>query len=402
MATFLPAIANRLAIANPMPDEAPTTMHVPLRETIDEGDGCLSSIATASLPRSTSLCMIRIMRIAGLGLLAYASLLQAQDPSPARPAERHLFVVDQVVATVNDGAIMLSELRTLAAGQIRTLTTKGRPLSTKDIEDIFRFELDGLIDKHRMAQAAKTFGVFTPEQIETFFKNEMEKEEQEKLRDLGSYQEFSRELKREGRTWQTFLSEQRVDKMADFAREFAVGMRLQKQSNLYLTPRMLRETYAREKDYFVHPALARVSILVFRGNDALATAQRAAAAWREEDIDARRMADRFPDAIVLDEVSATSLAPELAAITTFALAGPLHNVSPPMVVDGAVRLAKITDFGPTRNGKFEDPDVQADLRNLCEKRVRAEFLLQALERAKLRTEVWESETLFNGGRPARR
>lgn len=331
------------------------------------------------------------MRGIGLICCAVVTLLPAQDP----PAQKGV-LVDAVVATVNDGAITLSELKTLAAGRIRSAASLG-PLSDRERADLVQQALGDLIANHRLAQAVKSFGVFTPEQIEMFFQRELARQEQEQLRDL-TLSEFARELKRQGRNWPTFQSEKRVDIMSRFAKEFAVNMRLQKQSNLYLTPRMLRETYERERHLFVHGAMARVSIVVFRDNDARATAERAAAEWRELEIDGHQLAARYPGAIALSDKAADTLAPELAAIKTFALAGPVGNISPPLESDGTVRIAKITAHVAEQNGRFEDPDVQDKLRARCQDRVVAEFLRQALERAEFRTEVWQSESLWGSRR----
>jgi hypothetical protein len=324
---------------------------------------------------------------------AVVTPLRAQDA----PAPKGGVLVDAIVATVNDGAITLSELRTLAAGRIRSAEAKG-PLSGAARESIAQQALGELIDKHRLAQAAKSFGVFTPEQIEMFFQRELAHQQQEQLRDFGSFPAITAELKRQGKTWGTVQGEKRVDIMSRFAKEFAVYMRLQKQSNLYLTPRMLRETYERDRHLFVHGAAALVSIVVFRGNDARASAEKAAAEWREQEIDGQQLAAHYPGAIALSDKTADSLAPELDAIKTFALAGPIGNISPPFESDGAVRIAKITAFVAEENGRFEDPEVQDKLRNRCEQSVFDEFLAQALERAAFRTEVWESDYV-SGGRP---
>jgi hypothetical protein len=328
-----------------------------------------------------------------VGVFTVVTLLPAQDaPAPKKPV-----LVDAIVATVNDGAITLSELRNAAEPSIRAQAAQ-RPLTDANIRDFYQQALDKLINKHRLAQAAKTFGVFTPEQIEMFFQRELAHQQQEQLRDFGSFPAITAELKRQGKTWPTVQSEKRVDIMSRFAEEFAVYMRLQKQSNLYLTPRMLRETYERERHLFVHGAAAIVSIVVFRGDDARANAEKAAAEWREQEIDGQQLAAHYPGAIALSDKAADSLAPELDAIKTFALAGPVGNVSPPFESDGAVRIAKITAHVPEENGRFEDPEVQDKLRNQCDRTVFDEFLGQALERAAFRTEVWESD-LVSGGRP---
>jgi len=343
------------------------------------------------LPSATQVRIIGVMRGYVLIWCGVVTLLPAQDPpDPRRPV-----LVDAVVATVNDGAITLSELRNVADPFIRREAALGK-LGKGEAEAFYQQALGELIDKHRLAQAAKTFGVFTPEQVEMFFQRELARQEQEQLRDFGSFPAITRELKRLGRTWPTVQSEKRIDIMSRFAKEFAVYMRLQKQSNLYLTPRMLRETYERERHLFVHGAMARVSIVVFRGNDARASAEKATVEWREQEIDGQQLAARYPGAIALSDKAADTLAPELDAIKTFALAGPVGNISPPFESDGAVRIAKITLHLAERNGRFEDPAVQDELRARCEKRVVDEFVKQALDRAEFRTEVWQSRLV--GGR----
>lgn len=322
-----------------------------------------------------------VLRIAVcLAITAAPSL--AQDPAPqVRPP----VLVDMVIATVNDSPIMHSELLTLAAGKIRTLEASGRPVRPEDRRALYEEELRDSIQRHTWAQAAKTFGYVPPEQVEAWFQRELERDEQNQVRDLGSYQAFSRELQNQGRTWPTYVREQRVDKMAEFARSFSVTMRMQRQSNLYVTPRMLRETYERFKARYVHEAEAKVAIVSFRGPDAATNAAKAAAAWRAEDLTARALAQRFADATALDTMLASALVPELAA---FALQGPVNRVSDPIAGPADVKVAKIVLFAPKRDGRFEDREVQDDLRGLCENRVRAEFTLQALQRAEERTEVW--------------
>jgi len=201
--------------------------------------------------------------------------MPAQAGPPAPPPKPIL--IDTVIATVNDSAIMLSALNTNRAGRLRAMMARYGRLLNEDIERVTREELEALIDRHTMAQAAKTFGVFPPEQVESFLRRELERDERELVRDFGSQQAYTRALEEQGRTWQTFVSEQRVDKLAGFAEQFSVDMRLQRQSNLFLTPRMLRETYEREHGRFVRPAEAIVGMVVFQGPDAADKAAAAAA-----------------------------------------------------------------------------------------------------------------------------
>ena len=344
------------------------------------------------------------MRRYAYWLLAGLAPLTAQDPAPAQPpagagatapaappAGRQ--PVDWVVATVNDAAILMSELRTRAAGSInREELNLGRRLRPAEVLTMLKAELVPIVQNHAMAQAAKTFGFATPEQVESLFQDEMRREEEDQVRDFGTLVEFSKELQRTGRTWQTYERERRVEKMRQFAEDFAVGMRMQKQGNLFLTPRMLRETYQRRIDQFVHGPRAGVILVGFEGPDARDTAAAAAALWRQEDLDGKGLLARFPNAKGttqelggITEKSRASLATVLA---DFALAGPLNHVAEPFELGGTWRTAKIAIYEPAANGKFEDAEVQAELRYLCQKGVIGELRRQATARAMQRTEYW--------------
>lgn len=347
------------------------------------------------------------MRAVGLSVLVLGRLvfsdLPAQDPQgppPAgqqQPQQQQPVLVDTVVATVNDAAIMLSTVRTQVAGKIEAAERRiGRRLKSAEIITLFRAQLDEEVDKHALAQSAKSFGFATPEQIEQLFADEMRREEAAQVRDLGTWQEFSRELQRQGRTWQTYMREQRVEKMSEFAKDFAIRMRMQKQSNLFLTPKMLRETYRREIDRFVHGSMAQVVAILFRGPDAEAHAAAARGIWADADLTPSDVIARIEGA------TATAVEPQLVTpdnrdslaseeLADFALAGPAGAVSGPMSIGAGILVAKVIAYRPAREGRFEDPDVQLELRSICLDSVINEFTKQALERAANRTEVWKSQ-----------
>jgi hypothetical protein len=324
-------------------------------------------------------------------LLGCTAAAQGEAPPPART------LVDAVVATVNDSAIMWSTVQTAASGEISAETERLGPLPPARRDQIQRQHLEREIRRHRMAQAAKTFGPLSPEQVEQLLQEQFDRDRQEQMRDLGSLHEFSRQLQRTGRTWPTHMREQRIEKLFDFAEELSVGRRLQRQTNLFVTPRMMRETYSRLLDWFVHDAEAKIVQVSFLGPDAARNAEAAAEVWRKEAIDARELAKRFPQALPIGvEVDVASLSAEFEALRRFALAGPLDAVSAPIPVGTAVNIAKITHFRAARNGRFQDPDVQAELREFCARRVVAEFREQAYARAEERTQVQRTRMVDSG------
>ena len=226
-----------------------------------------------------------------LALVACSTLALAQalpDPPPPRPPQAQGWLVDAITATVNDSAIMLSDLRTLTASAIRGAERQFGPLSPQEHKLITQRELAALVNKYRMAQSVKSLGVLTPEQVEQLLRSELDSDKEDQRRDLGSMQALSLELKRQGRSWPTYEREKRVDKLNLFAQEFAVNRRLARQTNLFLTPRMLRQTYDDNRGMFVRDAAAKVVWVQFQGADAAATAEQAADLWRREELSPRQ------------------------------------------------------------------------------------------------------------------
>lgn len=333
------------------------------------------------------------MRLAiAVCVVALAASIRGQGLDPVGIDPRAGLRVDTVIATVNDTAVMLSELRTQAVSRVRTLETmQGRKLSSEDRARVLQSEFRALIRDRTMAHAAKTLGLADPAMLESLFQDELRREAADQVRNFGTEQRFSQELQRQGRTWQSFEREQRTTKMRQFAEDLAVWSRLQKQQNLFLTPRMMRELYQRELQRFVRPAQSLVGAVVFRGANAAEQAAEAAAAWRSAEIGSRELAERFPGCAALGELDPSTLKADLP-LAKFGIAGPEGAVSEPIPFQGGFQVAKIVRFRAARNGKFEDPEVQAELRNLGIEEVIAELRDQALRRAAARTEIQEFPT----------
>jgi hypothetical protein len=318
----------------------------------------------------------------------------AADAAKTPPvAGRGLVPIDRVIATVNDSAILLSELRGLAAGQVAALEQRlGRPLSAQETELAYREVLLPLIEKHAMAQAARTFGILPPEQVEAIFNSELAREEAEQMRDYGTWQQFSKDLELSGRTWQSYVRERRVEKLRDLAEEVAVQMRLAQQRNLYVTPRMLWEAWQEYQSEFRRGPRADVGIVSFEGPDGEANASAAAAQWRELTVSPQELLDRLnlprATAQVRRDLSEASRGKVADEIVDFALPGPQHAVSAPFRLGSAWRVAKVLNHAPARNANFEDAEVQALLRQICQRGVVESLKRQAVERAMQRTEYW--------------
>lgn len=346
-------------------------------------------------PRQTSFARILVT----LGAAAAASFALAQEtppPSgPPRPAP--LLSVDYAVATINDAVVLYSELMAATVGEIKTQEQLlGRKLTTPERQILFNNNLRREIEQQALAQGAKTFGIVPPERIEQVVTSLLEDDERERIRQLGSLQKLSEERARLNQTWQTYYREERVKKLAAIARQMGVYDRLQNQRHLFITPRMMREFYRANREAYVHEGRATVGIVAFTGRDqdaARAAAQEAAKLWREEPLTTAEIAARFADrgAFMLREfttITERSRKDEAdPTLVDFALAGPAMTVSDPVVSGGAVQVRKIFQHMPASTGNFEDPQVQASIRQQLEQAVERNLLQQTTRRAMERTEV---------------
>lgn len=319
----------------------------------------------------------------GSQLSAQAKPRGAQSPGIELP--KRLFL-DSVVASVNDSAILQSKLFQTSMGTINGEIASGRNLSFNDVRSITVRDLRALVSDFQMALSARSFGNFPPDRFEMILRGEIEREKQARVDDLGTSIAVSEELARQGQTWQTYSDGLKIEKLQMLAKEFAIHARLRKQSNLHLTPRMLRETFAEMKGQLAKELAAMVAMVAFSGPEAAKNAAEAAKFWRTGDWDAGEVAERFPNAIKLLNLPARTLPPELKA---FGLAGPIGNVSEPIPAGGGlIRVAKIMQFTKAYTPSFEDPEVQAKVRETAAMKVFYEFRKHAHERARDRTEVW--------------
>lgn len=330
------------------------------------------------------------MRLAiALCACAATASIRAQGLDPVGVDPRAGLQVDTIVATVNDTAVLLSELRTVALGKIRGLErSQGRNLTNEERALVLQQAFRELLRDHTMAHAAKNLGLADPKMLENLLQDELRREAAEQVKNFGTELRFSQELQRQGITWQRFERDKRTSLMRQFADELAVYSRLQKQQNLFLTPRMMRELYQRNQGRFVRPAQSLVGAVVFRGDGAAERAAAAAAAWQQESLSSRELAARFPGATSLGELDPATLKADLP-LARFGNAGPEGNVSEPIPFQGGLQVVKVLRFLPARNGRFEDADVQAELRALGTEQILAELRDQALQRAAARTEITE-------------
>ena len=311
-------------------------------------------------------------------------------------------LLDRVMATVNDAVILNREVLALTLGQIRTAEQeRGRQLPIGEKRALMQRNLNSKIDQHALAQGAITLGIFPPDRVESIFQDQMRDEERELVRKLGTLQAVTEEQARQGRNWETFVREQRVDKMSSLTRAMAINTRFNNQRNLFITPRMMRTFYRENLKEFERGSLAVLGSVAFSGPGARQAAQDAAEVWKKELLSPQELAARFeksgalaPEVLRIDEESKQTRRQDQVE---FALAGPKDKVSDPIEGGSGFRLWKVLEYEPPKKVPFDSPEVQKLIRDLLEQRIQDRLLEQTRRRAKERTHVWQPADLRNGG-----
>lgn len=320
-----------------------------------------------------------------------------QPAAPVPPAAQDplagALLLDRVVATVNDAVILQRETLAATLPQIESAERqRGAPLTSSERRQVFVRSLDSRIDQHTLAQAAVTLGILTPERVEAYFQERLQDEERELVRKFGTLQAVTEEQARQGRNWEAFVREERVGKLSELTRAMAVQTRLNNQSNLFITPRMMRTFYRENLGEFVRDAQAILGVVTFVGPEAMAAATAAAEVWRTEELNPEALAKRFesrgalaPQVLQIDENSRKD---RRADQVDFALKGPGGAVSEPIQDEVGVRLWKVLDHRAARTDSFEDPEIQKLIRDVLEQRTQDRLLELTRRRARERTQVW--------------
>ena len=343
-----------------------------------------------------------------LGLLVLGAALGAQElPPPAGPAPRR--PLDRVLITVRNQVILESDVNGEFQQLLAGYRAAGEVLTPLQQTSLWFQVYNDWLNKAIQAQSY-TPRDLTPTQMEEWVETLMKQRLESRVNQIGSVNKMRQQSGLLGRS-QYVLEQQEQNDIRLKLYEQEIFLRYRDRLALMITPKALRKRYLelREPGGAMEPTTAQADLAILRLTNstapeaARALAEQVVEAWRAEDTSSADMADRFdqtsdreatdPTAVNgfdrLGETSATAtnLPPFVAAFVDEAQAG---QVTDPQLFEGAFWVVKALSWAPGNDFRYDDPEVQALVReDLAQKeliRMREQLDLRALEKV----HVWEA------------
>ncbi|MCA8944328.1 MAG: peptidyl-prolyl cis-trans isomerase [Planctomycetes bacterium] len=305
-----------------------------------------------------------------LVVAACASATTAQQPDGPPTGGRRL--VDQVEAVIGDHVLLQSQLRREVESRIA-----GREFSAEQIRALTDEVVFDLVREQIWVQYGKSLVERSPQNLDEFVEQRVDEQIAEEIRQSGSFLRYESELGLLGDSWSETRRRRRNRILEEWGRVSAVSQ-LARQRSLLVRPAEIREFFEAHIDQFQRPASADVSRVGFRiqGNaeDAQERATRAAEAWRAEDLAPLVVAERFQgiEMNALLRIEDTADDPRAPFLKKFAAEHPAGFVSEPIQRGNFFLLLRVETKREAKTATFDDPDVQATIRNkLAEQRIDA-------------------------------
>src|SRR5262249_16805778 len=214
------------------------------------------------------------------------------------------------------------------------------------------------------AGAPSPLGIAPPQRIDEIVQEMMREDERQQQRDFGSLMRWSEAWAQQNLTYDTYEREERTAKMVELTKQMAIGGRLQNQLDLFITPRMMRDTWRPNPANLASPQ-AIVGVVGFGGRDdkTRALAEEAARVWRAEPLTASELAARFRDRAATSQMTvvvSSSNRPRglQKELIDFGLAGPPGHVCEPVPAESPFQVWKGNDYAGRQRKAFDQPETQ--------------------------------------------
>ncbi len=313
-----------------------------------------------------SLSICRPFYLYALNCILLASFATGQtDPQPEKGHQ----VLDEVVVTMGDKAILWSTLNEAYTARLTGLMAGGKTFNTNERVDLWREVLKSFIGEAVRSQAVKTVGKFTPDQVEEIVNREMETWQERRIQEQGSLNKFRESLKKLGESEFTLRARARNEVYQQIAR-YEMEANLRDRRALMVTPAEMRKLYLKKLPEMQISASARLGMMSLKiqdpsqADEVLAKANKIIQAWGKESISSKQMAQRYgalaqQDRHIQDSGNKTSTAPWILDFVKGAKAG---QVSQPIQRPTSIWILKLLEREGAQKYSFNDPKVQESLR----------------------------------------
>lgn len=333
--------------------------------------------------------------------LAFPLTAQEQKPpvGPVAPAaDTPLRLYDFVVAMVGDKAILASEISDVWRARVQSSRETEAPTR---LHLLWYETVEMFVGRDMQAQSARLMGR-SPDEVEAQVERLVQDELRKTAEDEGGLNEYVRKLGVIGGSMNTVAEEARTRILYSMAHYQGILRELQDQFALLATPKEMHARFLEDPKRFDRPGHARVAARRVQvqadAAAAMAEAKRIAAEWTA-----------LPRPLTADTMTAggaqileVSFLDPASMLIDFASTGQVGDVMEPRADGPFLWVLAIVEKTPSRPGRFEDQEVQIQLRDEIGRQRRQEVYEALFQEQRIGVDryPWGDPPLMEGTRNA--
>ena len=277
--------------------------------------------------------------------------------------------LDGVMMTIDNEVILFSEVEDAVDSRIKARAQgDGKPVSPREQRRIYNDTRNQARKNAIRARATLSMPGLRTEQIHDYVQSILRNQEQEQIEAYGSLSRMRDELAEVGQSKFMMERKQREKILRDLSRQ-ELGIRLRDRLALMITPQMLREHFLKARKENPTSTVSDLGLVFFStATTPLAEAQKkataAAAAWRSGEASSKAIAEQFGGRAFSDRTGLTAHSGSSLRefILDFIGKSQGGTVSAPIHQQAGLWVLKILRQQAAREFRFDDPKIQAQLR----------------------------------------
>ncbi len=325
---------------------------------------------------------------------------QEQKPPAPPPADAPPRLYDFVVAMVGDKAILASQVTEVWRARVQSMPNTEPPSR----QALLWYEtVEQFVSLEMQAQSARLMGR-SPDEVEAQVERLVQDEMRRRAEESGGLNEYVRRMGAIGQSMNSVVEDTRTQILYSMAHYQGILRDLQDQYALLATPKEMRERFLQNPKRFEVAGQARVAArrVGLQPDRAAATAEaeRVRAAWLALPKPLTTAGMEAAGAQVLD----VSFLDPASVLIDFATTGEVGDVAEPRAEGAFLWVLALVERTPSRAGRFEDPQVQTQLREEIARQRRQEVYTGLFQEQRIGVDryPWGDPPLMEGaGRPRR-